>query len=326
MSFGILKQGYLSLSSYEKEALYYVDSNIDFLKYHPSLLRIEFDIENPYDLPRYANKKDITEYLKLYDEDQFEFLNTILWEFLLINPKTREKIELLNEISMLADMPESELDTIVKEKSNFSFKSFKSFKLRMLEDHGIDFYEYQTYRYERLKVANIQPCPESRATLILLSSKYPIIKKISSQIFIEIHPFMSDKHISKHINSINKFKLPKLLKNLPTQNRAIILCDALLLYKYYAGAKMNNKQNISQQRYSASWEGAKRYFNCHILQEFGLSTTLEKTSEIAKIRTKGLMCKIETVEKYELKNDKFLERKRVIKVIESSLKLPNIGT
>lgn len=321
MSFGIVygcSRKYYSTEltpNLSKQILLEIDNSIDLSRFNLSNMAIEFDIENPLNLPCHINKKEIVRFEKIYDNDPFEFINMILWEFLRTNQTTKKYIALCNEIILRMDQQqncESELDMLIQEQTNL--KSFVSFKTMLLKDHGIEFEEYRASYNGKLKAYRKQQFSHTKIAHIPIDYELPILKKLSPSMYIEIFPDMDASYISSRIQSIIHEKQSPFIELLPSKHTDRILHDALMIYKYL-------------QMTNYVYDKAIRYFNFHLLQTFGLRVTPKHYISL-KDRTQGIkepLCKIETDTNLELLKHRITERKKVISLIETLLKLPKIG-
>lgn len=298
-----------------KQILYEIDNSVDLSKFNLSKMVIEFDIENPLDLPCYVNKKEITRFEKKYDNDSFEFINMILWEFLRTNQTTKTYLALCDEIIQRMDQQhncESEIEMLIQEQTNL--KSFASFKTMLLKDHGIEFEEYHASYQGKLKTFHKQQFSHTKIAYLPIDYELPILKKLSPSMYIEISPDMDATSISKRIQSIIHKKQSPFMERLPSKNTARILHDALIIYKYL-------------QLTNYVYEKAVRYLNFHLLQTFGLRIPKKEYISL-KDRAQGAkepLCKIETDTNLELSKHRISERKKVISEIEALLKLPKTG-
>lgn len=291
-----------------------IDPSLDQSLFNLAGLEINFDLENPFDTPCYIDKQEYATLDDLFDKDQFEFINVILWEFLYLNPITKSILVLLD--NLIATFPEqypsnNDLDRFIQ--CNTRFKSFASYTARIEKDHGINFEEYKAYRQGRLTDFKQQPFAGQKPIHLSLVYKMPILKKISSPVFVEIDAGMTENDILNRIKNSSVLKQPDLFNSFPSKNRVRILYDALTLYKYM------NHTNFQ-------FDKALRYYNFHALQVYGVSTTPKHYISLKdRAKSNNLLSNIVTNDDFELTRNKAKERKKVISAIEKALELPKIG-
>lgn len=322
-----------------KKLFAHVDNSIDTSRCDFSICNLHFDIEVPQDVVSYIDTQERNDFQELYQKDKFEYANTILWKFLLTNPETKSKFALCDKIiTSMRETPRlttSEIDTFIKKQS--SFRSLRSLKKNILDLHHIDFDEYKAFREGTLQEFHAQQCLNNNQTLIPLTYQYPIFKKLTRKIFIEIHPYMNKDISQKYIEKARSSARSMFMERLYSSHQIKLLYDALVLYKYYIDIKnryLDEKSNLtmSKKMRFKGYEGAKRYYNFHILQEFGFSFIYKEASQDEESpkslhnNAKNVVRKIETNEKMIFTNFKFVDRKRVLATIEKFIKLPNIGT
>lgn len=302
-------------SDLSSQILSEIDPSIDQSRFNLPNLELNFDLENPLDTPCYIHTQEYIELEELYKKDQFEFINTILWEFLNTNATTQSLLKFLDDL--IAAFPDqnvssSEIDAYIRE--NTRYKSFTSYKTHIEKTHGIDFEEYKAYRQGKLHTYKQQEIQKNKPIHIPLIYTLPVLKKISMPMYIEIEAGMSENDIMHRLKNSCSLNQPTLLSMFPAKNRVRILYDALILYKYM---KHTNFQ----------FEKAVRYYNFHVLQIYGVSTVLSKHYISLKDRTKSnnLVGKIVTNYDFELTRNKATERKKVISAIEKAFELPKIG-
>lgn len=226
MSFGIIyglnHPYYPSKITHElsTQILHEIDGSLDQTLFDLDNIEINYDIENPLEIPCQINKNDFNQLEVLYKKDQFEFINTILWGFLQTNPSTKSTLDLLDEMIALSkniDMSDSELDAFIQNRSNF--KSFLAYKTRIAKLHGIDFDEYKAYRQDKLINFKKQQFEEQKLLHIPLVYKIPILKKISAPAYIEIHSGMNEDDILNHIRATASLKQPNLFEYLTLRTK-----------------------------------------------------------------------------------------------------------
>lgn len=289
-----------------------IDPSLDQSLFNLSNLEINFDLENPLDAPCYINKEEFIQMEELYRKDQFEFINTILWHFLDTNPTTKDIVSFLdNLIAAFPDqnMPDESIDIFVRQ--NTRYKSFRSYVEHVEKAHGIHFEEYKAYRQGNLNKFKQKQAANQSTFHVPLIYQIPILGKISTPMYIEVYAGMTENDILNRIKNSSILEQPNLLSSFPSKNRARILYDALILYKYM------NHTNLQ-------FDKAVRFYNFHTLQTYGVSTELSKHYISLKDRAKNsnLVSQIVTNTDFELTRNKASERKKVISAIEKALELP----
>jgi hypothetical protein len=321
-----------------KKLFAHIDSSLNISNYNFSACSLHFDIEDAHDAICHINKQERDDLNTLYQKDQFEYINTMLWKFLQTNPKTKSKLDLCDQIIVLmtkkSDLSIAEIDAFIKRESNF--RSFKSLKKNILDLHHVDFDEYKAFREGTLKQFHEQQYLDVDFTLIPLTYQYPILKKLTHKIFIEIHPYMNKDISHKYIQTARESARSMFMERLYSSHKIKLLYDALVLYKYYIDIKNHyleekSNQTITKKIKFKGYEVAKRYYNCHILQKFGFSFAFKKDNQKLESpkslnnEAKIIVGIIETNEKMLFTNFKFIDRKRVLAEVEKFLKLPSIG-
>lgn len=292
-----------------------IDLSIDQSLFNLSKIEINFDLENPLETPCYINKQEFIELEKLYQKDQFEFVNTILWGFLNTNSTTKAIQKFLDNIIATfpnQDITDNSIDVFIQQNTNY--KSFGSYIAYVEKNYGINFQEYKAYRQGKLNAFKQQQIVDQQHAHIPLVYQMPILGKISTPIYIEVYAGMTESDMLSRIKNASAFKQPNLISSFPSKNRVRILYDALVLYKYM------NHTNFQ-------FEKAVRYYNFHVLQVYGVSPALSKHYISLRDRAKSsnLVGEIVTNDEFELTRNKASERKKVISSIEKALELPKIG-
>lgn len=321
MSFGIIygEENYKKTTITPEVAasiLRAIDNGIDLTKFHLNNVSMNFDIEEPPPaVPNYISKKKLLAYEALHKKSAFEFINTILWEFLYTNTATKEFIDLMDQIIQLQNdkhtQNESAIEHLFASKKNF--KSFNTFKIKLLKKHGIDFDEYKASKIQSLKKLHQRKTNELKIIYCDFKYQLPILKKLSQPLYIEIYPDMQKDMSLKIVSSLIDSNRSSIMDIIPSKNTVSIMHDALILYKY-----LQHSNNI--------YEKAIRYFNFHLLQTFGILQEKKHYVSMADQKNgKFPVCNIETGTKFELRKQRAEERKKIIVNVANFLELPNIG-
>lgn len=300
-----------------QDILLSIDNTIDASELNISEITIDFSIESPPpDVPCFINKNELHKLEKLYKKSSFEYVNTILWEFLSIHPKTKIKLEFVDkiiELSTTKSLSERDLDNLVQENDNFKFQSFESFKNHLIKLHGIDYEEYKAYKIGKLQSFKKHLYSNCKYPHIVQLYTKPVIQKLSKPFYIEVYPGMNNDDLFRQIINIRQNMSSSFIQDLPQKHTFQILYDALLLYKY-------------MQYTNFEYEKATRFYNFHLLKVYGIKKFIHNFKSQKPIKREKNdfsppMYHIETYTKLELKKNKINERKKIIPQIMTLLNL-----
>jgi len=139
-------------SDLSSQILSEIDPSIDQSQFDLANIKINFDLENPLETPCYINKEEFIVMEELYQKDQFEFINIILWSFLNTNLTTKTILNSLDDLITAFPNQNTPDDIDVFIQQNTRYKSFNSYITSIEKAYGINFAEYKAYRQGKLNI------------------------------------------------------------------------------------------------------------------------------------------------------------------------------